>query len=73
MGTHGGKPFQIVKGSSIVPVLGPVHPLGFIGEAGHSLLGERCPDDVADDVFHGLFVAGLNPAAATDVESGMPP
>ena len=73
MGTHGGKLLQGIKGFQVLPVFKYVYDLGFKREVGHSFLRERGPDDVSGDVLHGLLISGLNPGAAMDVESGMPP
>jgi hypothetical protein len=67
------EPLQRVEVFLILSVLGPVNHLGFIGDVGHPLLGEGCPDNIPSQILHGLFVAGLNSGAAMNIEAGMTP
>jgi hypothetical protein len=54
-------------------VLGAVNDPGLFWEIGHSFLGERGPDDIAGQVFHGGFFPGMDTGTAKDLNSGMSP
>jgi len=45
MGTHGGQPLQGLKDLLPFAILGFIDYLGFLGQIGHPLLGERGPND----------------------------
>jgi hypothetical protein len=54
MGTHGGQPLQGLKDLLPFDIFGTIDYLGFPGQIGHPLLGERSPNDVTAKFF-GLF------------------
>ena len=46
MGTHGCQSLQRIKDLLLLGILGLTDDLGRLGQIGHSLLGERGPDDI---------------------------
>jgi len=48
-------------------VLRSVDDPGLFREIGHSFLRERGPDDIAGQIFHGLFFPGMDAGAAEDL------
>ena len=73
MGTHGGEPLHRVEGFLALRDLGSTNPLGFVRHVGQPLLREGGPDYIPGDIFHGLFVVGLNRWTAMEVEAEMLP
>jgi hypothetical protein len=61
------------KAFSCRVVLGSVEDSRFCRELGHSFLRERGTDDMAGQVFHGLFFPGIDAGgAAKDLKTRMP-
>ena len=68
MGGHGGNPFQGVEVLLLFSIFGLVVYFGLFGDVSHSLLGERRADDISSEVFHGLFIARLDPGATNTLK-----
>ena len=60
---------QGIKGLLLSPIFGLLADLGLLLDVCHPLLGERCTDNIAGQIFHCLLISGLHPWATEDVEA----
>jgi len=73
MGAHDRQPFQRGEYLRLFAILGHIDAFPLLIQGMHMFPGERRPDNVTGQVFHGRFVTGRYAVAAEDVEAEKTP